>query len=60
MSFRRRRGFGPGARVRVVSGLLSGRMGVVALHKGMNGAERLIILMGMLRVEISRGAIEIV
>ncbi len=50
----------PGCRVRVTTGLFSGRMGVVALHRGMNGAEKLVVLMGMLRVEIARGAIEVI
>ena len=50
----------PGCRVRVTTGLFSRRTGVVALHKGMNGSEKLVILMGMLRVELARSAVEIV
>ena len=46
------------ARIRITTGLFSGRTGVVALHKGQNGAERLVVLMGMLRVELARGAVE--
>ena len=49
-----------GAPVRITYGPFAGRGGTVWLHRGQNGAERLIVLMGMLRVEISRGAIEIV
>ena len=34
-------------------------MGVIQLHKGMNGSEKLVVLMGMLRVEIARAAVEV-
>ena len=47
-----------GARIRITTGLFSGRMGTVVLHKGMNGSERLVVLMGMLRVEVAPAAVE--
>ena len=50
-----------GARVRVVSGLLSGRSGVVALHRGLNGKERIVVLLAALgRVELARSAVEVI
>ena len=49
----------PGSRVRVVSGLFSGRTGTVVLHKGMNGRERIAILLAAFgRIEVARGAVE--
>ena len=51
----------PGCRVRVTSGLFSGRMGVVALHRGLNGRERIVVLLAALgRVELARGAVEVI
>ena len=52
--------FGPGSRVIVTSGLFSGRTGVVALHRGLNGKERVCVLLGTLKIEVMREAVEVI
>ena len=51
----------PGCRVRLVGGLLSGRTGVVQLHRGLNGSERIVVLLAALgRVEVAQSAVEVI
>ena len=49
-----------GTRVRVVSGPFAGRGGTILLHSGLNGRERVIVLLAALgRIEVARSAVEV-
>ena len=51
----------PGCRVRLVHGPFAGRGGTVLLHSGMNGAQRVHVMLAAFgRIELTRDAVEII